>query len=219
VPTCIVAFGDSITRGYGVPPGAGWVELLPGLLKKELPEQAALVFNAGGNGNTSSEGLARIEADVLAHMPGVVLVEFGGNDTVHTSRGVSVDDFERNLLAIHKAVVGRGGSVVFLTFPPVINQWHSARSNPYYNKWNGLDQCVEQYRQRTREVAKRLGSPLFDLDRFLRERIKAEGPDSIIARDGVHLTPAANRSVATAVVEFLQTNDLLRPTRQHSGSK
>ena len=33
MPKCIVGFGDSITRGYGVPPGAGWVELLPELLK------------------------------------------------------------------------------------------------------------------------------------------------------------------------------------------
>jgi lysophospholipase L1-like esterase len=219
VQNSVVAFGDSITRGYGVPPGAGWVELLPGLLKKEFPEQAARVFNAGGNGNTSAEGLARIEADVLARMPGLVLIEFGGNDAVHTSRNVSVDDFERNLLAIHEAVVGRGGSVVFLTFPPVINQWHSSRSNPYYNKWGGLDQCVEQYRQRTQDVAKRLNSPLFDLDRFLRERIKAEGPDAVIARDGVHLTPAANQAIAAAVVEFLQKNDRLRPTRRHPGSK
>lgn len=219
---CVVAFGDSITRGYGVPPGTGWVELLPELLKKVFQEQTFSVFNAGGNGNTSSEGLARMESGVLVHMPGLVLVEFGGNDSVHTPRGVSVDDFERNLLSINKAVTGRGGSVVFVTFPPVINRRHSSRSDPYYNRWGGLDQCVEQYRQRTRDVAKRLGSPMFDLDRFLRERIKEKGADSVIARDGVHLTPAANRLVASAVVEFLRDNDLFRPsrpTRQHPGSK
>jgi lysophospholipase L1-like esterase len=170
-PKCIVAFGDSITRGYGVPSGSGWVELLPDLLKKESPLQTIPVFNAGGNGNTSAEGLARIASGVLAHMPGLVLVEFGGNDAVHNARNVSVDAFDRNLLTIDKAVAGRGGSVVFVTFPPVINPWHSTRSDPYYNQWGGLDQCVERYRQRTRDVAKRLDRPLFDLDLFLREQI------------------------------------------------
>jgi len=221
-PKCIVAFGDSITRGYGVPAGAGWVELLPDLLKKEFPEQAVPVVNAGGNGNTSAEGLARIARDVLAQMPGLVLVEFGGNDTVHTKRAVSVDAFERNLLAIHEAVAGRGGSVVFVTFPPVINEWHSFRSDPYYQQRGGLDQCVEQYRQRTRDVAKRLGRPLFDLDRFLRERIKDTKPDAVIARDGVHLTPAANRLVAGAIVGFLRDNNLLgdlRPAPEHRKAK
>jgi len=72
----IVAFGDSITCGYGVPAGAGWVELLPGLLNQSTSQTVA-VFNAGGNGNTSAEGLKRIKKDVLAHMPGLVLVEFG----------------------------------------------------------------------------------------------------------------------------------------------
>ncbi|MFZ4694539.1 MAG: DUF2961 domain-containing protein [Verrucomicrobiia bacterium] len=41
------------------------------------------------NGNTSAEGLKRIEADVLVHMPGLVLVEFGGNDAVHDARAGS----------------------------------------------------------------------------------------------------------------------------------
>jgi len=43
-----------------------------------------------------------------------------------------------------------------LTFPPIINEWHAARSDPYYAPWGGLDQCVEAYRQRTCEVAQRL---------------------------------------------------------------
>ena len=200
----IVAFGDSITRGYAVPDGAGWVELLPDLLKKEDGGKAVPVFNAGGNGNTSAEGLKRIDADVLAHMPGLVLVEFGGNDTVHDARAVSVDEFERNLLTIHEKVRSRGGEVVFVTFPPVVNEWHATRSDSYYAKWGGLDQCVEQYRQRARDVARRLDSPLFDLDQLLRKLIAERGPEPFINRDGVHLTPEANTLIAEAVVGFLE---------------
>ena len=194
----LVAFGDSITRGYAVPDGAGWVELLSGLLP------AVRVVNAGGNGNTSAEGLQRFETEVLPHLPGLVLVEFGGNDAGHDARAVSVDAFERNLLAIADQVRSNGGEIVLLTFPPIINAWHTARSDPYYAPWGGLDPCVDAYRQRTREVAQRLGCPLFDLDEFLRKLIAGEKPETFIQPDGVHLTPEANRQIAAAVLQFIE---------------
>ncbi len=203
---CVVAFGDSITRGYAVPSGDGWVELLAASKGKG----GGAVFNAGGNGNTSAEGLKRIDADVLSHMPGLVLVEFGGNDAVHDARAVSVDEFERNLLAINEKVKAKGGTIVFLTFPPIINEWHATRSDAYYKKWGGLDQCVEEYRQRTREVARRLGAPLFDLDRFLRKLIEKKGKDTFINKDGVHLTPEANTLIAEAVQRFLKEEVAMR---------
>ena len=204
----IVAFGDSITRGYGLNPGEGWVELMSESLKKTNGTSIS-VFNAGGNGNTSAEGLSRIETDVLAHMPGVALVEFGGNDTVHDTRAVTVDEFERNLLAIHEKVVNKGGEIVFLTFPPVVNEWHSTHSDPYYNPWNGIDQCVEQYRHRTRELAKRLNAPLFDLDELLREKIFGKEKETYVSRDGVHLTAFANKLIAESVLKFLRNIEKL----------
>ncbi len=199
----IVAFGDSITRGYGVPQGKGWVELLPAMMKRKYRDKAPLVFNAGGNGNTSSVGLKRIEADVLSHMPGLVLVEFGGNDG-YTAGGLSVDDFERNILEIHRRIKESGGQMALLTFPPIVNEWHFSRNDSYYAKWGGLDGCVEEYRQRTRELAKRLGCPLFDLDKLIRERMKGKGRDDLIAKDGVHLTVKANELVAEAIFKFLR---------------
>lgn len=202
----VVAFGDSITRGYGLPEGSGWVELLAGLLQKKYGGNSIRVVNSGGNGNTSAEGLQRIEADVLAHMPGTVLVEFGGNDTVHDARAVSIADFARNLLEIHAKIKRRGGAVFFLTFPPIINEWHAAHSDSYYLKWGGLDKCAGQYREQTRAVAESLGCPLFDLDLFLRKQIEKDGRAHCIAKDGVHLTAEANRLIAGAVLDFLEEN-------------
>jgi lysophospholipase L1-like esterase len=197
-PTAIVAFGDSITRGYAVPVGEGWVE--------RLAAQGVPIHNAGGNGNTSAEGLLRIDADVLAHRPRLVLVEFGGNDAVHDARHVSVDAYTRHLATIRDRVQAQGGRIVLLTFPPVINAWHAWRRDPYYERWGGLDQCVEEYREQTRAFARQEGCPLFDLDRLLRERIAAEGAPSCILPDGVHLTPTGHQRVAEAVLELLTTN-------------
>lgn len=201
----VVAFGDSITRGYGVPSGTGWVELLPGLLRKK-GKSTVSVFNAGGNGNTSAEGLKRIQDDVLSHMPGLVLVEFGGNDSVHDARAVSVDEFEKNILEINRQVSDKGGKIVLVTFPPMVNEWHAWKNDPYYAKWGGLDQCVEQYRQRTRDLAKRLGCPLFDLDEFLRDSMKKNGRGKIISQDGIHLTEEANKLVAEEMMAYILDN-------------
>jgi len=202
-PATVVAFGDSITRGYGVPVGSGWVERLSGLLEKKHGKNAFAVFNAGGDGNTSAEGLERIQADVLAHPPGLVLVEFGGNDSKLGPRNVSVDDFERNLLTITERIRQQGGEVAFLTFPPIINEWHRLGRDPGYDKWGGMDQCIEQYRQRTRAVAGRLGSRLFDLDQFLRKFIAENGRERCLLKDGVHLTADANTAVADAMLKFI----------------
>lgn len=210
----VVAFGDSITRGYAVPEGAGWVEIMSVRLREKPGMPGIPVFNAGGNANTSAEGLRRIESDVLAHLPGLVLVEFGGNDTVNDAkRHVDLDDFEKNILEIDRRVKERGGETVLVTFPPIINGWHGARSDPYYDKWGGVDQCVEPYRERTRQLAKRLGCPLFDLDLFLRDLIGKNGPKAYILPDGVHLTPEANRLVADAVLKFLAESGRIRPPR------
>ena len=71
-------------------------------------------------------------------------------------------------------------------------------------KWGGLDQCIEEYRKKTRDVAKALGCPLFDLDIFLRKQIEKNGKELYIAKDGVHLTVEANRLVASAALDFIK---------------
>lgn len=205
--TRVVAFGDSITRGYNLPVGAAWVDLLAA--RRDRAGHPVAVYNAGGNGNTSTDGRRRLDSEVLIHLPGLVLVEFGGNDAVEGERHVTVDDFDRNLVAIHEAVTARGGRIILLTFPPVIDDWHFAGRSPYYQARGGLDREVERYRQRTREVAARLGVPLFDLDHLLRDFIKTRGPDAYINRDGVHLTAEGNRVVAEAVEKFLVAEKLI----------
>lgn len=200
---CVVGYGDSITKGYALPPGTGWVELLSKTLKTK-DGQVIPVFNAGGNGNTSREGLRRISNDVLSHMPGTVFVEFGGNDGVHDEkRNVGIEEFERNLITIDEKITSKGGAVVFVTFPPIVDEWHAASKDPYVKERGGVDKYVEQYREKTREIAKRLGRPLFDLDKLLRDAIKEKGQEKIINKDGVHLTPESSKIVADAIQKFL----------------
>jgi acyl-CoA thioesterase-1 len=69
-----VAFGDSLTEGHGASEGNSY----PALLGRRLGVE---IRNLGRSGETSADGLARVEQVAALH-PRVVLVCFGGNDSL-----------------------------------------------------------------------------------------------------------------------------------------
>jgi len=69
----IICFGNSITAGTGIVRE----EAFPYILSKM---QDYPVINAGRSGETSTDGLRRLDKDVLAYQPRLVIIEFGGND-------------------------------------------------------------------------------------------------------------------------------------------
>src|SRR5438034_959800 len=70
----IVAFGDSLSAGFGVDAGQSY----PDFLQKELDRRGLRyhVVNAGISGDTSSDGLERLD-HVIALKPSIAIVEFG----------------------------------------------------------------------------------------------------------------------------------------------
>jgi lysophospholipase L1-like esterase/pimeloyl-ACP methyl ester carboxylesterase len=85
-PLKIVCLGDSVTGVYYHTGGRrAWPELLQLALQQALPEQAIEVVNAGISGQTTRDGLARLERDVFAHQPQVVTISFGLNDLTRLS--------------------------------------------------------------------------------------------------------------------------------------
>lgn len=69
----MLALGDSLTAGYGVPPQQAWPALL-------ASRTGWVVVNAGVSGDTSAGALARLPALLEEHRPVLVLVTLGGND-------------------------------------------------------------------------------------------------------------------------------------------
>lgn len=200
----IVAFGDSITQALSgeIPEQNRWPFMLGKILPLAVPCHQFHVINSGIGGNTSREGLARFEADVAAHAPDIVLVEFGGNDaTDDPDRHVPLDEYEQNVIEIHARSRALGAEAYFLTFPPVIERWHSwyKKEVSTFTQAGGQDEFIELYRQRTRVVAARLGAPLIDIDAALRQVIREKGAASQILPDGVHLTAGGNRTVLAMV--------------------
>ena len=91
-PPVILVVGDSISAGYGLIPGQGWVTLLQQRLKRE--GYGYRVVNASVTGETTDGGVQRLARTLAQHHPAVVIIELGGNDGL---RGLPVSRVSANL--------------------------------------------------------------------------------------------------------------------------
>ena len=83
-PVRIVCFGDSITGRYYHSGGRrAWSDMLQVALCRLYSDADIGVINAGVSGNTSAQGLARMQTDVLDHHPHLVVIMFGMNDLAY----------------------------------------------------------------------------------------------------------------------------------------
>ena len=120
----ILVFGDSLSAGYGLPAGSGWVSLLEQRLKRDRLDYT--IVNASISGETTLGGRNRI-ADALAeHKPAVVIVQLGGNDGL---RGNSIEETRRNLIAIVGASRKAGAKVLLvgMRIPPNYGKVYTRR--------------------------------------------------------------------------------------------
>lgn len=102
----VLALGDSLTAGYGLPADAAF----PVQLEKALRAQGydVTVINAGVSGDTSAGGRARLDW-ALADKPAFAIVELGANDGL---RGIDPKVTEQNLDAILTRLKAEGVTVL-----------------------------------------------------------------------------------------------------------
>ena len=175
----ILVFGDSLSAGYGLPAGSGWVSLLEQRLKRDRLDYT--IVNASISGETTLGGRNRI-ADALAeHKPAVVIVQLGGNDGL---RGNSIEETRRNLIAIVGAS-RKGGAKVLLV---------GMRIPPNYGKV-----YTRRFEALFAEVARQQNASLvpFMLQGF------ADNPEWF-QPDGIHPTAEGARLVADNVWTVLR---------------
>jgi acyl-CoA thioesterase I len=109
-PPVILVLGDSLSAGFGLAPGQGWVSLLQQRLKKQ--GYGHRVVNASVSGETTDGGVARIDRALATHKPGIVILELGGNDGL---RGLPVARVETNLGLLITRSRRAGAQVLMLT--------------------------------------------------------------------------------------------------------
>jgi acyl-CoA thioesterase-1 len=108
-PPIILVVGDSISAGYGLPSGAGWVALLQKRLEAgRFPHR---VVNASISGDTTAGGRERLGVLLAQHRPAITIVELGGNDGL---RGGSLDAMRDNLDAMISTAQKAGSKVLVI---------------------------------------------------------------------------------------------------------
>jgi len=124
----IVALGDSLTAGYGLPPGQGFAEQLHDALRARGHD--VKVIDAGVSGDTSRGGLARLDWSVPENADAVI-VELGANDAL---RGLDPSITRQAISDIVKRLKARGQAVLLagMKAPPNLGDEYAAEFDAIY---------------------------------------------------------------------------------------
>jgi acyl-CoA thioesterase I len=183
-PPVILVLGDSLSAGYGLVPGQGWVSLLQQRLKKE--GYGHRVVNASVSGETTDGGLARLDRALATHKPGIVILELGGNDGL---RGLPVARVEANLGMLITRSRATGADVLLLTVSMPTNY------GPQYT--SSYQKIYDDLRSRYKVGVGALMSPEVALDL------------TYFQPDGIHPNARAQPLLLNNV--WIQLTPLLRP--------
>lgn len=196
----IVFLGDSITAG-GVSP-KGYVTLIKKALNEKHKDLGIEIVGAGISGNKVPDLQRRLERDVLAKKPTVVVIYIGINDVWHgekdPKRGTSKDKFEAGLKEIIGKIKDAQARVILCT-PSVIGEKADGS--------NKLDAQLDEYAALSRGVARDENVQLCDLRRAFLDYLKKHNTENkergILTTDRVHLNEAGNRFVAEVMLKAL----------------
>lgn len=180
----IVCFGDSITkRGY------------PAELAKILDVQ---VIAAGVAGNSTTDGLKRLQTEVIDQAPTHVIVLFGTNDNRIDAphKYVPVESYSANLRVIIGQCQSIEAKVILCTLPPINQDTYFERhETTLYDEAGGLPEMMERTRQAVLKLGKEFDLPVVDLNKQL-----LKTPEWM-HKDGVHPSPEGNRIIAELVAQ------------------
>ncbi|MBI1299973.1 hypothetical protein GC175_34040 [bacterium] len=202
----VVAFGDSTTA-----PRENLVTYAD-LLRAELPAHGVdvSVINAGVRGNTSEDGRLRFAADVLAHRPSVVIIQFGINDAAvdvwkdppSTRSRVPLVWFVGNLATFIEQLRQQDATPLLMTPNPLhwTRELLALYGKPPYrpNDADGFNPILQEYAEAVRVLAARTATPIIDIFALF-QRLSL--PELLL--DGIHPNAYGHRLVADQLLSFL----------------
>ncbi len=198
--TRVVFFGDSITQA-GVNAG-GYIMKIDSMCKGEGKADRYEFIGAGIGGNKVYDLYLRIENDVLAKDPDVVVIYIGVNDVWHKSSsgtGTDADKFEKFYQAIIDKLKAKNSKIILCT-PAAIGE-KTDFSNPQ-------DGDMNEYSNIIRRIAKKNELRIVDLRKaFLDYNLKNNSDNKdrgILTTDRVHLNAKGNQLVAEEMWKVLK---------------
>ncbi len=196
----VLFFGDSITQ-MGVQKG-GYIDVLNTMIQQNGKADQFELVGAGIGGNKIYDLFLRMEKDVLAQHPDVVVIWVGVNDVWHKSSfgtGTDYDKFGLFYDAVVKKIQATGAKVIVAT-PAAIGE-----RNDYSNSQDG---DLNMYSSWIRKYAAENSLGLVDLRKTFHDYSVANNPTNaekgILTTDRVHLNEKGNAFVAEQMWTAIQ---------------
>jgi len=191
----VVFFGDSITVAHT------FSRAVEAYVLTRDPDKRVTFINAGIGGHTASDGLARLDVDVLAHRPTVVVMNFGMNDSGYPE-GTDGAAFEKNMGAIIDALQHAGvRHILWADTTP-----YDPHDGPKSGKSKGRSGRIGQLVEYTAAESARRGLILVRWHQPIVDAIdawsEAKRSDRLVP-DRVHPGPALHAVMATQVLRAL----------------
>ena len=188
----VIFFGDSITQA-GVNAG-GYIMMIDSMCKAEGKSNNYEFIGAGIGGNKVYDLYLRMENDVLAKTPDLVVIYVGVNDVWHKSSsgtGTDAPKFEIFYQAIIDKLKAKSIKIILCT-PAAIGE-KTDFTNPQ-------DGDMNEYSNIIRRIAKKNELPVVDLRKAFSDYNLKNNPDNkdrgILTTDRVHLNAKGNQLVA-----------------------
>ena len=196
----VIFFGDSITAA-AIKPG-GYIVKLDSMIALQGKAAQYELIGAGVSGNKVYDLYLRLEEDVLAKEPDMVVIYIGVNDVWHkrtSGTGTDADKFEKFYQAIINKLKAKNIQVILCT-PATIGEKTDFS--------NALDGDLNEYSKMIRNIAGKNKLALVDLRRaFLEYNLKNNSDNKangVLTTDGVHLNAKGNQLVADEMWKQVQ---------------
>ncbi|MCC7499445.1 MAG: exo-alpha-sialidase [Bryobacterales bacterium] len=170
-PNVIVALGDSVTWGIRPDGSVKNSDTFVSVLERSLATLHAHVINAGVGGNNSAQMLARLDHDVLAYKPRLVMIMAGLNDASYVDPGpaprreprIPVPEYSRNLAEIIRRVRAAGSQALLVTPNPMTSRYPYVNFGWYQGK--DINAALTGYVEAVRSLSREQRVPLVDIYR------------------------------------------------------
>lgn len=186
----IFCLGDSLTAGYGVPPGKSWRALA-------AAETGCEMINGGLNGDTSWGMLYRLSRDVLPNPPDLLFLLGGSNDILNEG---SCTMLERNISELLSRCCSTGIPVMAGIPIPFLASLAERCWSPGID-YAGANALLADYACWLRKKSAEAGMPAVDFWNLFHSM--DSGRQDTLYLDGLHLKEEGHRLMAALFVKQL----------------
>lgn len=178
----IMAFGDSLTYGYGAEQNS-----YPHIMNNQTKYR---VVNYGVNGDTTDKGLERLEEALEAESPQLVILSLGGNDMIQSIPNATIS---KNLIAMIQMIKKNNSQVVLLAEPKP-RALDMVMGTSFIDLKDGDFYSI---------VAKQ--EKILNIDNVLSKTLSKQEKKS----DLIHLNAEGYKEVAEKIIEKLQNTNII----------